>query len=560
MIDGPSVSGRSRGVPEDGCATSERPGSPRVGELGAGAGAGSQSRKSWAFAAAILALGSVGLVALIWETAASTVQTWANSSLYSHGFLIIPVCGFLLWRRRNALARLAPRPNYWGIAVIVLMALAWRVGEAAATLIVQQLAMVGMIQALFLTVVGARVIRVMTFPLFYLYFAVPFGSFLIAPLQIFTAEFIVGILQSVGVPVQLDGLLIHIPKASFLVAEACAGARFLLATLAVGVLAANLFYRSWTRRLLFVGLSIAVPIIANGLRASGIVLIAHLSNLELAVGFDHVTYGLVFLSFVMLSLLALGVTFRERDRESLPAAPAAASTATTQSAPSFLTLSVAGAAALIVMVGMLTYGSERERQNAVGELSELSPPPVQAPWMALRETREGWRPVFPGADVDLMQTYAAEGRRVDLYLAFYNRQRPGGEVVNELNGFADGKTWTRVGGGRTTAVVEGAPMSISYTRIVSRSAGLMVWHWYWVDGRFTSNPYIAKLLQAKVRLWGGVEAAAVVAIAARYDDKPAEASEVIQAFLEHVDPIRESLARAASRHSGSRLIRLPGTG
>src|SRR3546814_20295136 len=72
----------------------------------------------------------------------------------------------------------------------------------------------------------------------------------------------------------LDGYLIQIPTGSFLVAEACSGVRYLLVSVALGVLTAYLFFRPWPRRLLFVALSVAVPIVANGIRASGIIMLA----------------------------------------------------------------------------------------------------------------------------------------------------------------------------------------------------------------------------------------------------------------------------------------------
>ena len=75
-----------------------------------------------------------------------------------------------------------------------------------------------------------------------------------------------------GVPARLNGLLIQIPSATFHVAEACAGLRFLPASLAVGLLLAYLFFSWWAR--LFTALSIVLPIVGNALRA-GVVLIAH---------------------------------------------------------------------------------------------------------------------------------------------------------------------------------------------------------------------------------------------------------------------------------------------
>ena len=61
--------------------------------------------------------------------------------------------------------------------------------------------------------------------------------------------------------------------------------------------------------------SIAVPIIANWVRAYAIVMLGHLSNMRLAVGVDHLIYGWLFFGLVMALLFWLGSLWHE------PAAP-----------------------------------------------------------------------------------------------------------------------------------------------------------------------------------------------------------------------------------------------
>src|SRR3546814_19312331 len=59
-------------------------------------------------------------------------------------------------------------------------------------------------------------------------------------------------------------------------------------------------------------LSVVVPIAANGIRAYGIILLAHPRDYRLAVHVDHVLYGLDFLIIVTLLLLGLLVPLRAR--------------------------------------------------------------------------------------------------------------------------------------------------------------------------------------------------------------------------------------------------------
>src|SRR5581483_10479464 len=77
------------------------------------------------------------------------------------------------------------------------------------------------------------------------------------------------------------------------------------------LLFAEQMYRSWWRRVLFVFLSVAVPVFANGFRALGIVLIGHWTEMRYATGVDHIVYGWVLFSMVLLGLMWIGMRFRE---------------------------------------------------------------------------------------------------------------------------------------------------------------------------------------------------------------------------------------------------------
>lgn len=499
----------------------------------------------WPLAATTIGIGVVALVGLYWDAAAAAVGIWYESSTYNHGFLIPFICAYLGWTRRRQLAALVPRANYWGLATIALLGFGWLLGHLASVLVVQQFALVAMVQALFLTILGWRVTAVIGFPLLYLFFAVPVGEFLIPPLQDLTAAFIVAGLRLTGIPVFLDGVLIEIPTGSFEVARACAGVRYLIATLALGVLVAGTFYHSWPRRLVFVGLSIMVPIVANGLRAYGIVMIAHLSEYRLAVAVDHVVYGWVFFGFVTLVLLLLAASIRERGAPDGQAVPLPAVPAVTSPRPPAGVV-FAGAGAVLAAAAAPAYSWFLEADTGATKVTDLPVPAVEAPWVPIVETDADWKPIFPGAGAELLQRYGAGERTVDLYIAYYPQQRQGTEVAGWQNKLADADRWTRLGGGYTETVVDSMRSKIAYTRFRSGSATLLVWHWFWVDRTVTGSPHVAKILSVKQTLLGSGRAAAFVAIAARYDETPAEAARVMREFLGRLAPLDtmlESLAR-----------------
>ena len=185
----------------------------------------------------------------------------------------------------------------------------------------RQLVAVTFVEVLFLAMLGTRLWWALAGPLLYLYFLVPFGEFLTPKLQDITTWFIRHGLEILGVPAYIDGYIIEIPQGTFFVAEACAGLRFLIASIAFGCLYALMMYRSPLRRGVFILVSIVVPIIANGFRGLGIVYLGYLLNSAQAAAADHVIYGWVFFSAVILLLIVLGLPFRQDDVSTRSAVP-----------------------------------------------------------------------------------------------------------------------------------------------------------------------------------------------------------------------------------------------
>ena len=242
------------------------------------------------------------LLALFHREASAAVEVWAKSTAYNHGFLVLPIAGFLAWERRGRLAGAVARP--WPAAALLALPLAaaWLVAERLGIMEGRQLILIALVELLVLAVLGPALWRAMAAPLLYLFFLVPFGAFLTPWLQDVTAAFTVHGLDLLGIPNYSDGYAIEIPEGSFVIAEACAGLRFLIAAIAFGVLYALTMYRSPWRRVAFIAASIVVPIIANGFRALGS---------AQAAATDHVLYGWIFFSLVILLLILLGLPFRE---------------------------------------------------------------------------------------------------------------------------------------------------------------------------------------------------------------------------------------------------------
>jgi exosortase A len=274
-------------------------------------GAGITQQRLWSVAIVALAIGALAFGLAFHAEVLRAVAVWDESTAYNHCYLILPISAYLIWERRQALAARTPHPDARILLAMIPVGLVWLFAQNAQIMEGRQLAAMTLFQLFLLAVLGFRVWRVSAFALLYLYFLVPSGAFLTAPMQDFAARFAVFWVELFGIPVYSNGLDIEVPGARFVVAEACAGLRFLIASVALGTLYGYTMYRSWRRRAAFIAVSIVVPIIANGFRVMGIVILGYWLGDAKAATADHLIYGWVFFSLVSVILILLGLPFRQ---------------------------------------------------------------------------------------------------------------------------------------------------------------------------------------------------------------------------------------------------------
>ncbi|NKB21351.1 MAG: exosortase A [Alphaproteobacteria bacterium] len=500
---------------------------------------------SWRMTWITLAVGIVALLIIFRGTALQIVGIWNGSETYSHGFLILPICAYLIWIKRGALANQVPRPSLFGAIIILAAGLAWLIGELGSVALIQHFSLAIMIQGMFVAILGRAVTKTIIFPLCYLFFAVPFGDFLVPPLQDLTAVFVVEGLQLINIPVFLDGIFLSIPTGNFEVAEACSGVRFLIATIALGFLFSYLTYQSNVRKVGFVALSVAVPIVANGIRAFGIVLIAYYTNNELAVGVDHLVYGWIFFAFVTVVLLLLGMTFRDGIPEDVQADSDSPHQLASRVVPQKRII-ISALISLTVGAVFPAYAgviASRPIPNLPGALPVIETDTVGG-WRQVN-IASNWTPSYKGAHAYLKKSYRKGGEQVDLFIAYYSTQRQGVELISFHNTVADGEIWQRAASGTAAVVIDGADSRVKRVRMLRRRVGRVAYQWYWVGNTLTHSPYKAKAMQAKQMLIGGSEAGAAIIVSTTYREHQSAADKILKDFLKHLQPVGPILRKYA---------------
>ena len=460
------------------------------------AGAELKRMPAWRAALPALIVALLAIIGLYWLTAVGMAAIWWRSDTYAHGFLVVPIVLYMIYTRRQELVILEPHGAIVGLGLLLLLSLGWLAADVAETNVIQQVALVGMLQAAIYTQLGWQVVRIIAFPLGYLLFAVPIGEGLIPALQQLTAWFAVKGLLWTGIPVWWEGLYITIPTGNFEVAEACSGSRYLFASLALGFLYAYLSYRSLWRRVAFIALSIATPLIANGIRAYGIVMIAHLYGIKFVEGVIHIIYGWVFFGFVVLLMFWIGSFWRE----SMDDAPAIAPLPPNQ--PPVPVPSSGGyvgryvvwtlAAILAAAVGPLWADWINRAEKDAASVT-LQAPAAVAPWQGPEADAGDWAPKFSGADAVVRSQYLRDGRIVHLYIAYYRQQRPDAKLVSSQNSLYDGKRWRYVGGEQIKAQLGQEEWPLQATLLTDGQRRRLAWSAYWEGGRLVVSPYACLL-------------------------------------------------------------------
>ncbi|MEH3037359.1 MAG: exosortase A [Sphingomonas adhaesiva] len=464
-----------------------------------------------AWPAALIALAGTwsALLLLFRSDVAAVAGLWWTSTTYGHCLFILPVVAWLVWTRRRALARLTSAGWAPGVLLVAAGAFAWLLGDAGEVALVRQWALVAMLEGAVAATLGPNVVRGLLFPLAYAWFAVPFGAELEPPLQQVTVAMVMPLLHVAGVPASVDGVLIHAGRYYFEVAEACSGAKFVLAMLAYGVLVAHLCFRSWRRRAIFMAAALVVPVIANGIRAFATIYAAHLTSVEAATGLDHIVYGWVFFAVVMAALMAAAWRWFDRAPDAEAFDPARLRTA-----PRW-TLAPLAAGVLAVTAAAIAPAWSGAIAARARPLPHAIALPVVAGWQRVAvATRGAWAPWHPGADHHLFGRYTdARGDAVDMALAAFAGQGEGRKLAAFGTGpLREADRWIRVAdlpaidGGRAMRIVAQEKDGTTVERVVVT--------WYRVGDTLTGDDAAVKFATMKDRLAGGTQTAVALYLSA----------------------------------------------
>ena len=313
--------------------------------------------------------------------------------------------------------------------------------------------------------------------------------------------------------------------------EACAGLRFLIASVVFGCFFATVMYRSRIRRAFFIGLSVVLPIVANGFRAFGLILLAHLEGSGASALADHVLYGWLFFTLVTLLLIGIGTTFAER-----PEAGAATGLQGLRPfSPIYKTFGVNALGLIIVGIAPV-YLTHVERTGVSPASPELPGPSLGSAWVPVQEGTD-WEPTVLGASYRSKRTFTDHDARVTEFVAVYPVPARGTPLTRSENSLIDPDPWRIESVGKADALLGGARVTVNTTNVAHGARHRLIWWFYLVDGKATNQKFSAKLLQARAALQPGARVGILVAISTERADGSAPDERAFGRFLSSLAPL-----------------------
>lgn len=447
-----------------------------------------------------LSLGLVAVaLAVFWPSVAALAELWSHAErrTYQHGYLIAAIALWLVYRERGRIAAAAGDPSPALLALGAAGGLAWAVAWSAGLQVAHVLLWPALLWAALGGALGRRAGRILLRPVAFLYFALPIWDALIPPLQAATVKANEALAALSGMPVIIEGTLVHIPEGSFEIAGGCSGLNYLIVGLAIAALLGEVNRDPPGRRLLLLALGGGMAILSNWLRVYIIIYAGHASDMtHYLVRVDHYNFGWVLYAFVLAGFFLLARQLPSLGPSPQPESPAAGKRAAWAGL-------AGGVLALAFGPGLAhvsRYLAERNPLTDVGGVS-LYDSGIAGPWRALPASGE-WVPVFPGADHESLADFENGDELITAYAATYLRQHQGRELISHDSRIEGSRTGRLVQRGRRIVAADPAIAVLEGEWQDSGGGRSLLWWSYQVGGRRFTNGVAAQLWYGVTSLVG----------------------------------------------------------
>ncbi|GLX82090.1 exosortase A [Thalassotalea eurytherma] len=417
----------------------------------------------------------------------TAVDVWITSEIYNHCLLILPIVAYFIYlKRADIIQKYQQESMLWVAPYILLLAIYTFASFGDIKILMHGAAFSSLIVIIY-GAIGWPATKKIIYPLGLILFCIPIGDQLVPFLQELTTDIAVPLLEWTNVPIYRSGLYLEIPEGRFLVAEACSGISFLISTFAFGYIYSYVSFSSIKKRAIFISLSIIVPLLANALRVYGIILTGHLTNMEHAVGADHLIYGGVFFGVILFILIFLGEIFRDKDRKLT-----SSSALTTNNNVSIKLVSIASVLFVCFSVTTAIWISKGTSTTQY----DLSP--VKLTNINIQEVSKlKWLPPINNASLAQYFNVGTVEQHTQLFIAQFNEAES--ELISSQHRYFNDDSWTPT---KAATLSHAFGEAKQLALVNSDDRKLFLYVVFEVNGRFYASETKTKLYQTYLKMIG----------------------------------------------------------
>lgn len=382
----------------------------------------------------------LGLCALWLMYSSGLLNTWTQSEDYGHGAMVVAVLGYVLYRRRATLMPICAG-SFWSVVLTALLACGLVVaGETSGISLLGNYGLWLFGVAVILAFGGWSLLRHLIVPLLIIVLLFPLpqplGPMLTAELQLVSSKLGVWVIRVLGGSVYLEGNVLDMGSTKLLVAEACAGLRYLFPLLSLGAIIGYIMNAAlWVRLGVFL-MAAPITIFMNSFRIGVTGLLVEGGGSAHTEGFLHFFEGWVV--FVLATLLLMAVAWilvkLQRGQHSLSdalhgglAGPAAGEEVRSSAAPGAGRRGPLVVSVLLMTLASLVTAAIVLREPGVVERKRLDDIPSElGDWTARRDRLPAIVERVAGASEYFFADFISpSAEAVNVYVSYYETQKHG---------------------------------------------------------------------------------------------------------------------------------------
>jgi exosortase len=226
------------------------------------------------------------------STILSLYSRWIRfDEAYGHGLMVLAIVIYLLYELRDELRNIESEAYHYAAIPLIVFSIVWGIAYFIDIIIIQQLLLPVILLSVITLTGGIRYLKILLFPVGFIYFAIPVWDYIIDFLLELTVHVVSLLVQLTRLTAFIEGDTIKIPSGDIVVAHGCAGLRYLIISSSLSFLSSYLFVDKLKYKILITALGIFLGLFTNWIRVYSLIVIGYVTEMQSSLLTNHETFG-----------------------------------------------------------------------------------------------------------------------------------------------------------------------------------------------------------------------------------------------------------------------------